>query len=508
MPYQNSLQSTGKHFEAELSAQFSGLLQDADVNEQVSKTISEWQSSTDKHVHENNPFIEMHRVLTQAERDFKAHGGDVESISADLAAIGDNTPDFDICFWQEKLNSSLDLDTLLKSEKFSKKTKKSTQVESYDTLRRNLLEAWRHEYQRKLLAWQLEQIEIRRKKLFEQLQSWLEKILALKVALEGLGIGIGIGTGTGAGAGLLWDTSVGNLSRQDISTLTQWAERIKNDPNLKNLCELIGRMRKEQKSYRFETIQRSIQYQQITPDIHSNEEIVGIELGNDLERVLPQELSLLSDPDTALLFDLKFIENRLMCFSKQGNALTSHEKIIEEQVSIEEEDKKGPIILCIDTSGSMSGAPEYVAKAIALTLATQAAAQKRDCYLINFSTRIETLNLSPPQTLANLIDFLMMSFHGGTDVAPALLQGLRMMQSEQYKKADLLVISDFILDGLSDAIVQQCNLQKEQKSRFFSLAIGSFRIQNISEIFDQEWTYNPRTGSISELNNVVEWMNK
>ena len=43
------------------------------------------------------------------------------------------------------------------------------------------------------------------------------------------------------------------------------------------------------------------------PDINSREEIIGTKLAKDLEFILPSELALLSDPETEILFDLKFL---------------------------------------------------------------------------------------------------------------------------------------------------------------------------------------------------------
>lgn len=53
------------------------------------------------------------------------------------------------------------------------------------------------------------------------------------------------------------------------------------------------------------------------PDINSREEIIGIRLGRDIEHVLPSEMALLADPETSILFDLKYVESRLMCFDMQ-----------------------------------------------------------------------------------------------------------------------------------------------------------------------------------------------
>ena len=51
-------------------------------------------------------------------------------------------------------------------------------------------------------------------------------------------------------------------------------------------------------------------------------------------------------------------------------------------------------MFCIDTSGSMIGKQEMVAKSVALYMANTAVSQKRVCYLINFSININSLDLT------------------------------------------------------------------------------------------------------------------
>jgi uncharacterized protein with von Willebrand factor type A (vWA) domain len=70
------------------------------------------------------------------------------------------------------------------------------------------------------------------------------------------------------------------------------------------------------------------------------------------------------------------------------------------------------MILCIDTSGSMQGMPETIAKAVALFMASKAREKKRSCYLINFSTGLATLDLAGEWGMDTLMGFLGMSFHG------------------------------------------------------------------------------------------------
>jgi uncharacterized protein with von Willebrand factor type A (vWA) domain len=79
----------------------------------------------------------------------------------------------------------------------------------------------------------------------------------------------------------------------------------------------------------------------------------------------------------------------------------------------------GPIIVCLDTSGSMYGAREVVAKALVLECMRGAQMQARKCYVYAFSGpgQVRALDLSEPQVaLEKLLDFLECSFQGGTDV--------------------------------------------------------------------------------------------
>lgn len=465
-------------------------LDDKDLENELNNKITDWEKSTVSYLENTNPLEKQRINLVSAEWDYRAHGGSKESIISDLDGYKLLQPSANVIFWEEKIGAANNIT--------GERNDKSI-VENLSIIRRNEQEAWRKEYEKQLLAWQLAEIQSLREQLLQNLKEWFETIQQMKEVFDELGVDTGV----------LWDLSVGKLSAQDISVLKEWAEYLKNDERVRELCELMGRLHKEQQSHHTEIINSTIQYHVKKPDVHSNEEIVGIKFGRDMENIIPQELALLSDPDVSLLFDLKYVENRLMCFSKQGYITEIVEENIQETVSVDDEEKMGPIIICVDTSGSMSGAPENIAKALTLSLSSRAISQKRNCYLINFSTSINTLDFTPPNGIPDLINFLKMSFHGGTDVAPALYEGIRMMSESDYKKADLLVISDFVIYGLSSDIASLCKKQKQEENRFFALCIGSFGTQRVEDgVFDQSWTYDPRSGSIAEINNVFEYVTR
>jgi len=338
--------------------------------------------------------------------------------------------------------------------------------------------------------WELKAIEIRRNKLIADLSLVLDRLALLQSQVAALGLD----------PGLLLDFSKGNLSAQDIEHFQRWATYLEKDDGVQSLCELLGKVRQIELSEKIERVRVNQTRQVHLPDINSREEIIGIRLGRDLEHVLPSEKALLADEETSVLFDLKFIESRLMCFDMQGIQSVQETIEIEQERRTEEEEKQGPMIICVDTSGSMSGMPETIAKAVALFISGKAREQNRPCYLINFSTGIETLELSNDMGISALIDFLKMSFHGGTDVAPALQQALEVMEKDEYQKADLLIISDFIMASLPDDTLESIDKQRETGNRFYSLVVGSsFMSKRLDTLFDHEWVYDPQNSRIQEL---------
>jgi Mg-chelatase subunit ChlD len=108
----------------------------------------------------------------------------------------------------------------------------------------------------------------------------------------------------------------------------------------------------------------------------------------------------------------------------------------------------GPIIICIDTSWSMAGPREALAKAVVLECASVAARLKRDCYVFAFSGRGDlaecNLKLSADRLgVTRLLDFLGCSFQGGTDVISPLCRAMELMREEiTWACADVVLVTD------------------------------------------------------------------
>jgi uncharacterized protein with von Willebrand factor type A (vWA) domain len=357
-----------------------------------------------------------------------------------------------------------------------------------------LLQKWEEDLSKAYQQWEFEEIEKYRRQFLEKLEEWLKLLQQFQDLMNDLSLD----------TGLLFDLSKGGLTQQDINQLKKWADLISRNKGVRELCDMLGRLRQVEKSTKQEIVKTTIHLEQEVKDYSSKEEIVGIKISNELEHILPQELAILGDPEISILFDKKFVEGELMCFDLEGIKKEHYEEEIEEVKEISEDDKMGPIILCVDTSGSMSGSPETIAKAISLYIATRAIKQNRDCYLINFSTSIETLDLSGKMGIKDLITFLGKSFHGGTDVAPALVKALDKIKEDQYNKSDVLVISDFVMSSLPNQLVESIQTSKKNKNSFYSLAIGNLFLGDyLEKVFNKQWVYNPGNSSITQIRNIA-----
>lgn len=484
MPSLEPLAIAAEEARASLRQAFASLLNGSDaVAGHVSEKIRQWQAASAAELKNEFPFaLHEQQLANWRTRNHSPPVSSAELASAvdDYAALckAAKMPD-NQSFWQREL------DVAAKSEARSKKANADITVSA-----RLLLDEWQKVLDKARVEWELERISTLRRQLMADLEAFLQLLQQLHQQLEMLGLDPGV----------LLDLSKGNLSTQEIQRFQRWAEYLANDPGVRSLCDLLGKLRQLELSERIERTQVRYTLDVELPDINSREEIIGIRLGRDIEHVLPSELALLATPETAILFDLKYVESRLMCFDMQGIQRMQQHHEREELRSVEEAAKQGPMVICVDTSGSMSGTPETVAKAVALFIAGKARQQKRACYLINFSTGIETLNLGDDLGMEALIRFLGMSFHGGTDAVPALNHALSVMQRETYQRADLLMISDFIMSGLPGQICKQIELQRNNGNRFYSLVVGDcFMNQRLASLFDHEWVYDPRSSQIREL---------
>jgi uncharacterized protein with von Willebrand factor type A (vWA) domain len=364
---------------------------------------------------------------------------------------------------------------------FESPDKKNKDRISFESVKEHFGEKWGRLLLQKQIRHEMDFIEEARKNFCEELYKRIEELKKLQDLLAPF---------TGE-LGRLWDMSKGQWHKVNFDILKKYAELLQRDKSLQELAEMLGRMHSAEKEFE-EELFADIRLKPEWKAEHAlKADLIGIHESDDISSMLPSEAVFLSDPTSELLFYKKFAEKKLQTFEYQAKTLSYREEEFQNRREKSKEDAKGPFIICVDTSGSMHGTPETVAKTLCFALLKIAVRDNRKCYLISFSTGIETLNLSDiKNSLDKLIAFLSMSFNGGTDAMPALQEALRMLDTEDYKKADVIMISDFIMPGIDEKIQNKINAAKENKTKFHSLVIGNSGNKNTLECFDSNWVYN------------------
>jgi uncharacterized protein with von Willebrand factor type A (vWA) domain len=189
---------------------------------------------------------------------------------------------------------------------------------------------------------------------------------------------------------------------------------------------------------------------------------------------------------------MKYAENKLPIYEFRNEfEVEVMEEGLEEKKEEEKKVQMGPVILCIDTSGSMQGLPEEVAKCLSLSVILRALGEKRPVYLISFGTDIETTVFNPDNfSIQELMEFMSMSFNKGTDAGPALTESVRMLKDEKFKDADVVMVSDFIMGHLNNDLVRKIEVAKKADTRFLALVVNSSTTNVGIPHFDKTWLMN------------------
>lgn len=215
------------------------------------------------------------------------------------------------------------------------------------------------------------------------------------------------------------------LCKEDIEPL---AKQLQQNHAIKELTHKMGR------AYISEEKKKQARIPQA-----SKSEVHGTHRSDDLSRVLPTELLNLEDEALETLFYARFLERNLMTYELQGTTFTSGEQLELEQK------KTGPVVACLDTSGSMNGTPLLKARALLLAVSAILQQERRSLHVLLFgdSGEVREFEMTEENNAAGLLHFLRQGFGGGTDFEMPLNRACEIIeQDKHYEKADILMISD------------------------------------------------------------------
>jgi len=212
---------------------------------------------------------------------------------------------------------------------------------------------------------------------------------------------------------------------EDFSEL---AKILQNNQTIKELAKKMGRdYISEQKKKQIKILEAS------------KSEVYGTHRSDDVMRVLPSELLNLEDETLETLFYARLLEKNLMTYELRGVTFKSDEEI---EVT---KKRTGSVVACLDTSGSMAGAPMLKAKALLLAIANILKQEDRSLHVLLFGAfgEIREFSMDRQNNAAGLLAFLQQGFGGGTDFESPLKRAFDIIALQKdYKKADVLMISD------------------------------------------------------------------
>jgi uncharacterized protein with von Willebrand factor type A (vWA) domain len=272
-----------------------------------------------------------------------------------------------------------------------------------------------------------------------------------------------------------WGNALGTGERSPPGQKLELGKRLAGNEKLKKLARMVGRMKFHALALRKKVFERS------------SEEVLEVERGDSIHRLLPHEMLTLHHSVLRKDFYRRYLDQELLQYSLRGV----------------EEKGKGPMVVCLDGSSSMAGDKEIWSKAVTLTLLEIARRQRRLFRSICFSseeTPLQVLDLNPREhydiKTKNVMDLAEYFPGGGTDFQKPLDAALGCLKQARFKKGDII----FITDGECQVNPEWAENFRNEKERLgfslFSILIdvGSSSLGTLKEFSDRITTIKQLTG--------------
>lgn len=303
-----------------------------------------------------------------------------------------------------------------------------------------------------------------------------------------------------------WDMLRGLLRSNDWQSVVRIRALIEGLPELTAIIRRLGRAidvddpASDGQSDRAMSVPASALYPRART-LHVPElpgETRGVCRSERFARMLPSESIMFMHPRLRLVWHARHAERALLTYEDDDRMQT----LRYEQAPTwlpgprpAPRREMGPMLVCVDTSGSMRGGAELVAKAVVLEATRIAHAQRRACHVFAFGGPDEIVELDlamDERGLMQLARFLAGSFQGGTDICGPLERVLDRLADSNWQLADLLIASDGEF-GATAPLAERLNRARDEAGlRVQGILIGDRETIGLLEITDaifwvQEW---------------------
>ncbi len=260
----------------------------------------------------------------------------------------------------------------------------------------------------------------------------------------------------------MWGSDAGNVQDMPVEEKLRRAKVLQGSDKMRKLAKLVGK---------FKRLALATQRTKIK---EASAEVYDVVRGSDLDRVLPTEFDNLADPMMRLDFFKRYVQGNLLIYEKKGK-----EKV-----------GKGPIICCVDNSGSMSGAKEFWSKAVALALMEISKLQKRNFACIHFGDDNDPIKvIEVPKGQASFetaVEIGSYFLSGGTSFMKPLNEATNLIEKQEFKKADIVFITDGECSVSDEFLKKFKDTKKEKAFKVISILVdmGSTTPSAVAEFSD------------------------
>lgn len=210
-----------------------------------------------------------------------------------------------------------------------------------------------------------------------------------------------------------------------------------------------------------------------------------------LEHMLPGEAVMLRHPVLKKLWRARHAEARLLGCETEAVLVDWRADPQAGQLPVEADDRDarehGPILIALDTSGSMAGAPEAIAKAVVIAALRAAHEFGRACRVIAFGGPGELLERDlhrGADGLDALLELMGQGFDGGTDVQTPIERAIASVHEARWSRADLLIVSDGEFGCVPATLERLDDARRRHGLRVQGVLVGDRETMGLLEVCD------------------------
>ena len=206
-----------------------------------------------------------------------------------------------------------------------------------------------------------------------------------------------------------------------------------------------------------------------------------VQTGVDLNALMPFELAQYSDAELEGVFLRKYLTSRLQVFRYKSEISKPSRRLRSERAS-----RRGPMIVCVDSSASMYGVPQRIEASLLSKLEETAERLNRDCFLIDFSVGIRPIELRSrrkkrsmermglrQEDAENFEKGYFPFLGGGTDAQKMLNLTFYLLDNgeDRYMNADVLWITDFLIPRTTEDLMKRFKDYQATGTKFYGFKI-------------------------------------